>query len=143
MSKKAARDAQGIFQVLVEQSDKGGHLSRSNRKWLRETRSLLGKIILETMGDGVTVVGAAAANAHSRPKRLYRMAMVDLAIRQQVLSGSRDVSRKRTVLEMQGRHDTTYKIQASWRKENEALEKEIKKPRPAKMQKTISGNTGK
>lgn len=142
MSKKAARDAQGIFQVLVEQSDKGGHFSRSNRKWLRETRSLLGKIILETMGDGVTV-GAAAANAHSRPKRLYRTAMVDLAIRQQVLSRSRDVSRKRTVLEMQGRHDTTYKIQASWRKENEALEKEIKKPRPAKMQKTISGNTGK
>lgn len=142
MSKKAARDAQGIFQVLVEQSDKGGHFSRSNRKWLRETRSLLGKIILETMGDGVTVVGAAAANAHSRPKRLYRT-MVDLAIRQQVLSGSRDVSRKRTVLEMQERHDTTYKIQASWRKENEALEKEIKKPRPEKMQTTISGNTGK
>ncbi|KAK4790078.1 hypothetical protein SAY86_017382 [Trapa natans] len=168
VSKKAARDVQGIFHVLVEQSYNGGHDSKINKKLPRQIGSLLGQIILETMSDGahvgmetlelergehskvimdkqsdgVALIDVAVARAHHRPKKLHGKAMVDLAIEQQVRLGSRDVSRKRTILGMKERQDRGQEIRASWRKENEAWENLTEKPRPPKMQKTISGNRG-
>ncbi|KAK4780938.1 hypothetical protein SAY87_017044 [Trapa incisa] len=150
VSKKATRDVQGIFHVLVEQSLDAGHDPKINMKLRREVGPLLGRIILETMsdgavvgmetlemergehaeimmdkqGDGVALFDAAAARVHHRPKNLYGRA--------------RDVSRKRTFQRMQERQDKDQELHESWRRENEASER----PKSPKMQRTIPRNRG-
>ncbi|XP_031401935.1 uncharacterized protein LOC116211619 isoform X2 [Punica granatum] len=160
--KKAVNDVQRIFEVL----DSRNNEESSCRKSLSKTRSLLGKIILETMSgtdhvgvesieverrehgkvavnkqsDGVALFDSTAAEEHSRPKKLHRDAVADLSMTLRV--PTEQGLRKRTALELWGYHGIAEKSRASWRKKSVVLGKEAQKERTAKIQKSIFGNKG-